>query len=66
MPSTAISFHRYDAIKRTLLIVFTSGRRYVYADVPATLARGLDDAESKGAFFNAQIRDRFAYDEITR
>ena len=66
MPSSAIQFYHYDATKRTLLIVFTSGRRYVYADVPPTIAAAFDDAESKGTFFNADIRDRFDYDEITR
>ena len=66
MPSTAIRFHRYDAAKRALLIVFTSGRRYVYAPVPPEIAAGFDQAESKGTFFNTQIRDRFDYVEITR
>lgn len=65
MPSTAIRFHRYDAVKRALLIVFTSGRRYIYTDVPQAVATAFDAAESKGGFFNAEIRDRFEYDEIT-
>lgn len=66
MPSSVIGFHRYDARKRTLLIVFTSGRRYVYAQVPPEIATAFDAADSKGAFFNTQIRDRFDYTEITR
>ena len=66
MPSTAIKFYRYDASKRTLLIVFTSGRRYLYAEVPPDIAAAFDAAESKGAYFNADIRDRYAYREITR
>ena len=66
MPSTAIQFYRYDASKRTLLIVFTSGRRYLYAEVPPLVAAALDTAESKGAFVNAEIRDRYAYREIGR
>ncbi len=65
MPSTAIRFHRYDAETRSLLIVFTSGRRYVYADVPQAIATAFDRAESKGTFFNAEVRDRFAYEELT-
>ena len=66
MPSTAIQFYRYDASKRALLIVFTSGRRYLYANVPPEIATDFDRADSKGTFFNAEIRDRFDYEEITR
>ena len=64
MPSSVIRFHRYDADTRTLLIVFTSGRRYVYRDVPAEIAIAFGDADSKGTFFNAEIRDRFDYEEM--
>ncbi len=66
MPSSAIQFYKYNAEKHSLLVVFTSGRRYIYANVPPAVVKGLDDAESKGTFFNAEIRDRYDYDEITR
>lgn len=65
MPSSAIRFYRFDAMRRELLIVFTSGRRYLYADVPKEVAAAFDAAESKGTFFNAEIRDRYDYTEIT-
>jgi hypothetical protein len=63
MPSTVIRSYRYDEASRTLLIVFRSGRRYRYLDVPAETAREMRAAFAKGAFFNARIRDRFAYRE---
>lgn len=66
MPSSAIRFYRFDATRRELLIVFASGRRYVYANVPPDIAAAFDAAESKGTFFNTEIRDRFDYAEITR
>ncbi len=37
MPSTVIRSFEYDEQSRTLLIVFQSGRRYRYMDVPAEL-----------------------------
>jgi hypothetical protein len=63
MPSTVIRSYRYDEASRTLLIVFRSGRRYRYLDVPAETVEEMRAAFAKGAFFNARIRDRFAYEE---
>jgi hypothetical protein len=63
MPSTVIRSFRYDEESRTLLITFQSGRRYQYLDVPAELVKDMRAAFAKGAFFNAQIRDRFTYRE---
>ncbi|CAN5750535.1 hypothetical protein BH11PSE3_BH11PSE3_23710 [soil metagenome] len=61
MPSSVIRFYRYDAAKRELVVIFTSGLKYRYSDVPAEIHNGLEDAESKGEFFNRQIRDRYAF-----
>jgi KTSC domain-containing protein len=63
MPSTVIRSYRYDEASRTLLIVFRSGRCYRYLDVPAETVKEMRAAFAKGAFFNAMIRDRFAYRE---
>ena len=40
-------------------LLFASGRRYRYSDVPLTVARQFVEAPSKGQFYNAAIRDRF-------
>jgi lysyl-tRNA synthetase class 2 len=45
-------------------VVFRSGRRYVYSDVPEATADAMRRAFSKGEFFNAHIRDRFACERV--
>ncbi|WP_236555083.1 KTSC domain-containing protein [Novosphingobium sp. 9U] len=66
LPSTAIRDFRYDARSRTLDVTFVSERRYRYIAVPADVAAAFEIAESKGGFFNARIRDVFAFKELTR
>ncbi|MBV9842445.1 MAG: KTSC domain-containing protein [Sphingomonadaceae bacterium] len=61
MPSSVIAAFDYDAPSRALAIRFVSGRRYVYRDVPSTVAQALARAPSKGSYFNRRIRDRFRY-----
>lgn len=63
MPSAVIRSFQYDEPSRALLIVFQSGRRYRYLDVPPETATKLRAAFAKGEFFNAYIRGRFAYVE---
>jgi len=64
MPSTVIRYFRHDPETSRLLVVFQSGRRYVYSPVPATTAEAMRRAFSKGEFFNAHIRDRFACERL--
>jgi lysyl-tRNA synthetase class 2 len=64
MPSTARRDATYRAPERELEIVFTSGRHYVYRDVPPRVAEGLRAAPSKGRYFNAHIRDRYGFTEL--
>lgn len=61
MPSTVIESFDYDASKRELLVVFHSGRRYVYEDVPENTHAGLRRSFSKGEYFNEHIRDRYVF-----
>jgi hypothetical protein len=63
MPSAVIRSFEYDGASRTLLIVFRSGRRYRYLDVPSETVNELRSAFAKGEFFNAHIRGQFAYVE---
>lgn len=63
MPSSLIRSFEHDEASKTLLIIFRSGRRYRYLDVPAETHQGLRAASAKGVFFNTQIKDRFAYTE---
>jgi hypothetical protein len=66
MPSTAIRHFRYDSAKAELTVTFVSGRRYIYAQVPPEVFTAFGEAPSKGAFFNAEIRDAYAYREVER
>jgi hypothetical protein len=49
---------------RLLEIEFHSGLLYQYFDVPQQSYTELLTAESKGAYFNANIRNRFSYRQI--
>ena len=61
MPSSVIRAFRYDASRRELLIVFQSGRRYVYQRVPEGTYKAMMAAFAKGEFFNAEIRGRYSF-----
>lgn len=64
MPSTVIRAARFDPDTGVLDIIFTTGRRYLYRDVPADEAERFAAAFSKGRYFNARIRDRYTFTEI--
>jgi hypothetical protein len=62
MPSSVIKRSEYDPERRVLTIWFVpSGRAYDYRDVPQRVYDRLRHATSKGRFFNAHIRDRYAF-----
>jgi hypothetical protein len=46
-------------------VTFVTGRRYVYDDVPSEVFDAFKTAPSRGAFFNHEIRDRYAFREVT-
>ena len=64
MPSTVIRRFVYAPERRELTVEFTTGRRYVYSDVPPDAAQALRSAFAKGIHFNRHIRGRFAWREI--
>jgi hypothetical protein len=61
MPSSVIRSFNYDAGRRQLFIVFQTGRRYTYEDVPPEVYRDMKASFSKGEFFNERIRDHFSF-----
>jgi lysyl-tRNA synthetase class 2 len=63
--STALSRVSYDATSAFLEVEFHDHRIYGYCDVPGELYAALLRAESKGKFFNAEIRDRFRFVPVT-
>ena len=64
MPSTVIRRFDYRPDARELDVLFTTGRRYVYRDVPPEAAERLRAAFNKGRHFNARIRGRYDYSEV--
>ncbi len=51
----------YDPEIQLLEIIFNDGRIYQYRAVPAQVFEGLEHAESKGRYFQENIRDEFQY-----
>ena len=64
MPSTVIRRFSYRPEARALDVTFTTGRRYLYRDVPPEAAEALAASFAKGVHFNRHIRGRFSYEEI--
>lgn len=64
MPSTVIKRFEYRPESQQLLILFTTGRRYVYSGVSEEAVENFRSAFSKGAHFNRYIRDRYPCREI--
>jgi hypothetical protein len=61
MPSSVIRHFWYDPAHLKLDVVFVSGNRYRYHDVPEETYRGMRQAFSKGEFFNEHIRDHYRH-----
>ncbi|MGW6914735.1 KTSC domain-containing protein [Kitasatospora sp. NPDC054939] len=54
----------HDPARLILELEFTGGHVYRYARVPAAVHRALLAAPSHGRYFNAAIRDRYAYRRV--
>lgn len=62
--STAIQAIDYDGERSKLMVRFSSGEAYVYVGVPGEVHRSFVDADSKGRFFQAEIRDRYPFNRL--
>jgi hypothetical protein len=65
MPSLVIREFNYDRERSELTVTFATGRVYVYLKVPEFTFHRFARAESKGRFFNTEIRDKFRFRELT-
>jgi hypothetical protein len=65
MPSTVIRSVAYHPESRELDVVFTTGRRYLFQDVPPEAAEDFRAARVKGRHFNARIRGRYRFSELS-
>ena len=64
MPSSVIRAFDYDPAAFRLAITFVTSRRYAYQGVPEDVASAFRHASSKGEYFNAAIRDHYAYQRL--
>lgn len=62
--SSAIRNVRYNAQRKQLTVTFTTGREYVYEQVPRSIYEKFKGASSQGTFFNRNIRDRYPFHEL--
>ena len=63
--SSAIRAIDYQPPRRRLEVTFVSGERYAYDKVPGEVHRAFVAAESKGRFFQAEIRGRYPYRKLS-
>jgi hypothetical protein len=63
--SSAINSIGYSADTNVLEVEFVTGRVFQYFFVPAAQHEAFVSAESIGAHFNANIRDRYPFRELT-
>lgn len=59
--SSVLDSVRYDAATRTLTLAFDSGDVYDYYDVPSEVYEKFMVADSKGAFFHNNIREKYRF-----
>jgi len=67
LDSEALIAVHYDDDARELRATFRPrARTYIYREVPREVYDALLSADSRGAFFNAHIRDAYAFREVRR
>lgn len=47
---------RYDPERQELVVTFPNGRSYTFEGVPPEIAEGFEQAESKGTYYNTNLR----------
>jgi hypothetical protein len=62
--STNLRAAGYDEGSQTLEVEFTNGAVYQYAGVPLNEFEGLMNADSKGKYLNANIKNRYPYTKL--
>jgi len=62
--STNISAVGYDTQPRTLRVLFLEGSMYDFTEVPASLHNQLMTTDSKGSFFQEQIKGQYSFTKV--
>jgi hypothetical protein len=66
LESTLLASVSYDGQRHLLDVVLRSGELYRYFNVPSACYQGLLGADSKGSYFNLNIRNCFPYQHLSR
>jgi KTSC domain len=64
LDSTTLTSAAYDPASQVLSLRFRSSAVYCYFDVPTVVYYDLLAAESKGSFFNRNIRRQFRHQKL--
>lgn len=59
--SSNISGYCYDKTSQTLTVEFNNGSRYNYYDVPETIVKDMQFAESVGKYLNSKVKGHYRY-----
>lgn len=62
--SSNIASARYEDVAQILEVTFHNGGSYQYYDVPAQVAAGFGQAESKGSFLASAIKGNYRYAKV--
>ncbi|CAM3843811.1 KTSC domain-containing protein [Deinococcus frigens] len=62
--SSMMSHIGYDPASKTLTILFNSGKRYDYDDVPPEVYARFLAASSQGSFFRNEIDECYSYHQV--
>jgi hypothetical protein len=65
MPSTVIAHMDYYPQSLTLRITFTSGVKYDYEKVPASVYEAMKQSPSKGVYLNKVIKPYYACKKVS-
>ena len=61
--SSNVVYSKYNRTTKILSVVFSSGKQYVYEDVPLKEFIKFELAESQGKHFNKYIAKKYKYDK---
>jgi hypothetical protein len=64
MPSSVISFYKYDPDTENLMITYVSGLVYCYQGVPEKVFKEFKASVSKGRYLNFHIKGKFNYHKV--
>jgi hypothetical protein len=65
LQSKTLASALYHPRRRQLELAFRSGKHYLYFRVPPECYQDLLRADSKGAYFNRCIRNRFPFQDLS-